>query len=219
MPVIINGSTGISGTDGSAGTPAVQGTDTNTGMFFPAADTIAFAEGGTEVLRINSDAQLVVSAGTVSLPSITATGDTNTGMFFPAADTIAFAEGGVEAVRMDSSGNLQFNSGYGSVATAYGCRAWVNFNGTGTVAIRASGNVSSITDNAQSEYTVNFTTAMPDANYCVATGSATDGGNQAVSFQVFPSGAVPTTSSVRVKNYTTNTGQVDSAYCYVAIFR
>lgn len=54
MPVVINGSTGISGTDGSASTPAVQGTDTNTGLFFPAADTIAFAEGGTEVMRIDS---------------------------------------------------------------------------------------------------------------------------------------------------------------------
>jgi hypothetical protein len=63
------------------------------------------------------------------------------------------------------TGNIKFNSGYGSAATAYGCRAWVNFNGTGTVAIRASGNVSSITDNSTGEYTVNFTTAMPDANY------------------------------------------------------
>jgi hypothetical protein len=60
-----------------------------------------------------------------------------------------------------------FNSGYGSVATAYGCRAWVNFNGTGTVAIRASGNVSSITDSGVGTYTINFTTAMPDANYSV----------------------------------------------------
>jgi hypothetical protein len=47
----------------------------------------------------------------------------------------------------------------------YKCRAWVNFNGTGTVAIRASGNVSSITDNGAGNYTVNFTTAMPDADY------------------------------------------------------
>lgn len=50
-------------------------------------------------------------------------------------------------------------------APIYPCRAWVNFNGTGTVAIRASGNVSSITDNGTGNYTVNFTTAMPDANY------------------------------------------------------
>ena len=60
-------------------------------------------------------------------------------------------------------------------------RAWVNFNGTGTVAIRASGNVSSITDNGTGDYTVNFTTAMPDANYSTSmltvnrsSGSATN---------------------------------------------
>jgi len=52
-------------------------------------------------------------------------------------------------------------------APVYACRAWVNFSGTGTVAIRASGNVSSITDNGTGEYTVNFTTAMPDGNYAV----------------------------------------------------
>jgi len=55
-------------------------------------------------------------------------------------------------------------------APIYACRAWVNFNGTGTVAIRASGNVSSITDNGAGDYTVNFTTDMEDAGYCV-TGS------------------------------------------------
>ena len=53
-------------------------------------------------------------------------------------------------------------------APIYACRAWVNFNGTGAVAIRASGNVSSITDNGAGDYTVNFTTAMPDANYSVS---------------------------------------------------
>lgn len=56
-------------------------------------------------------------------------------------------------------------------APVYGARAWVNFNGVGTVAIRASGNVSSITDNATGDYTVNFAVAMADANYsavCVA---------------------------------------------------
>ena len=61
----------------------------------------------------------------------------------------------------------------GNVGTApvYAARAWVNFNGTGTVAIRASGNVSSITDNATGDYTVNFATAMPDVNY-ILSGSA-----------------------------------------------
>jgi hypothetical protein len=77
---------------------------------------------------------------------------------------------GTAALTIDTSQNLQFNSGYGSVATAYGCRAWVNFNGTGTVAIRASGNVTSITDGGTGMYTVNFTTAMPDANYACVFG-------------------------------------------------
>ena len=75
----------------------------------------------------------------------------------------------------DSSGNFQFNSGYGSVATAYACRAWVNFDGTGTVAIRASGNVSSITDNGTGNYTVNFTTAMPDGNYAMVSCASDEG--------------------------------------------
>ena len=106
MTLILNGTNGLSDVDGSAATPAVRGTDANTGIFFPAADTIAFAEGGAEVMRLNSDAQVVVTAGTVSLPAITTTGDLNTGIFFPAADTVAFAEGGAESMRIDSSGNL-----------------------------------------------------------------------------------------------------------------
>jgi len=54
-------------------------------------------------------------------------------------------------------------------APSYSARAWVNFNGTGTVAIRNSGNVSSITDNGTGDYTINFSTSMPDVNYCVQT--------------------------------------------------
>lgn len=70
---------------------------------------------------------------------------------------------------------IQGDGGLANISTAlnaqgtapmYACRAWVNFNGTGTVAIRGSGNVTSITDNGVGDYTVNFTTAMPDANYC-----------------------------------------------------
>jgi hypothetical protein len=124
-------------------------------------DTITIPAGAT----LSSTDPLVFPAGTVSAPAITTTGDTNTGIFFSAADTIDFAEGGVATGQFDSSGNFKFNSGYGSVETAYACRAWVNFDGTGTVAIRESGNVTSITDNATGDYTVNFTTAMPDNNY------------------------------------------------------
>ena len=72
------------------------------------------------------------------------------------------------------SGNINFNGWINDDGSEnYKCRAWVNFNGTGTVAIRAAGNVSSITDNGTGNYTVNFATAMPDANY-VVSGSAND---------------------------------------------
>lgn len=158
---------------GAVGTPAITTSgDLNTGIFFPAADTIAFSEGGVEVARINSDAQIVTLAGTASLPALTFTGDLNTGIYSPGADRIGFAEGGTQVGEFDASGNFLMNSGYGSVATAYGCRAWVNFNGTGTVAIRASGNVTSITDDGTGQYGVNFTTAMPDTNYAPVSNSS-----------------------------------------------
>lgn len=136
---------------------------------------------GTTALTIDTSQRAAFVAGTAALPAITTTGDTNTGIFFSAADTIDFAEGGAAVGQFDSSANFKFNSGYGSVATAFGCRAWVNFNGQGTVTIRASGNVSSITDNNTGNYSINFTTAMPDTNYsCVS--STNQGTNAATNY-------------------------------------
>lgn len=66
MPVTINGTTGVIGPDGSASTPSYQGSDNNTGMFFPAADTIAFAEGGAEVARFDSSGNLLVGTTSAS---------------------------------------------------------------------------------------------------------------------------------------------------------
>lgn len=66
MSLVLNGTDGLSDVDGSAATPAIRGTDANTGIFFPAADTIAFAEGGTEVMRIDSSGKLLV--GTTTSP-------------------------------------------------------------------------------------------------------------------------------------------------------
>lgn len=120
----------------------------------------------------------------------------------------------------DSSGVLSFNSGYGSVATAYGCRAWVNFNGTGTVAIRASGNITSITDNGTGDYAVNFTNAMPDANYSVVGMSMRDSVN-ASNLSVLGSATYNTitTSSARVNNRDDANNSIDCLAACVAIFR
>jgi hypothetical protein len=102
---------------------------------------------------------------------------------------------------------------------AQGAKAWVNFNGTGTVAIRASYNVSSITDNGTGDYTVNFTTALADANYAVELSS---GINASGGLNAFFSGSF-TTSSVVVSTYGVAGGGAgayrDTANVFVAIFR
>jgi trimeric autotransporter adhesin len=70
MSLILNGTDGLSDVDGSAATPAIRGTDANTGIFFPAADTIAFSEGGAEAMRIDSSSNLLVGTTNSSLGRI-----------------------------------------------------------------------------------------------------------------------------------------------------
>ena len=122
------------------------------------------------------------------------------------------------AVNADSSGNFQMNSGYGSVAIAYGCRAWVNFNGTGTVAIRGSGNVSSITDNGTGNYTVNFTTAMPDANYSAQCSAGSGASGSAYIYNTFYT-AAPTASAFRFLTVSFSGSDTDYAYVMASVFR
>ena len=107
-------------------------------------------------------------------------------------------------------------------APIYACRAWVNFNGTGTVAIRASGNISSITDNGTGDYTVNFITAMEDVNYSIS--QMGQGGNGVISTTDLrvrgTIGTAPlTTSSVRLHSQGSNEVLLDSSQCFVQIFR
>ena len=100
------------------------------------------------------------------------------------------------------------------------CRAWVNFNGTGTVAIRASFNVSSITDSGVGIYTVNFTTALPDANYC-PTAVAGASGQLA---QIWDGSTTKTTSAYLFNTMFANSlagggGVVDPINVQIAFFR
>lgn len=317
--------TSVTVSAGTAGAPAITTTgDTNTGIFFPAADTIAFSEGGTESMRIdasgnvgvgvtpntwslgkamevNSGGNALWSAGPADIRltagayyngaykygntgsnaaayeiaggthvwrysgggtinnnisftqamTLDASGNLGIGTAIPAykldvtgqsslngiriglnGDTIngssgllAFQTSGIERMRLDSSGNLQFNSGYGYFATAYGCRAWVNFNGTGTVAIRASGNVSSITDNGTGNYTINFTNAMPDINYATTVntqGSSTGSivGEWGLYTQATNAFNTPTTSAFRITTWNSAvSGLADTAYVMATVFR
>jgi hypothetical protein len=140
-----------------------------------------------------------------------------------ATGTVQVSGNAISGTTGSFSSDLSFNSGYGSVATAYGCRAWVNFNGTGTVAIRASGNVSSITDNGTGDYTVNFTTAMPDANYSSVVGLSTASGITVIA-QIASdnSGALitPTTSALRLTSLRrSDAAAADVQHYHIAVFR
>ena len=139
-------------------------------------------------IQLNGTTALTESGGVVTLNNVdSATNRTNLGLgtaatsastdFVSSSRTITAGTGlsGGGDLSTNRTINVSFSANESNVKTAinasgsapiYACRAWVNFNGTGTtVAIRASGNVSSITDNGTGDYTVNFATAMPDAHY------------------------------------------------------
>lgn len=111
----------------------------------------------------------------------------------------------------------QFNDGNGTQVGTL-CRAWVNFNGVTTATIRASFNVSSVTRNGTGDYTVNFTNAMPDANYsALAVGNYTLSAGGSV-IATPKSGTTPTTSAIQI--FAEVNGSIaDLSYVNVSIFR
>ena len=103
-------------------------------------------------------------------------------------------------------------------------KAWVNFNGTGTVAIRASYNVSSITDNGTGDYTVNFTTALADANYCAVLSASAGTNNSSLVVTVksatqygAPSNQTTTACQICLVDYTNSAK--DTGAIYFSAFR
>lgn len=147
------------------------------------------------------------------MASLVLTGDTS-GQVTLAAPAVA----GTTTLTLPATTGTVLND-----ATVGVCRAWVNFNGTGTVAIRASFNVTSITDNGTGDYTVNFTTAISDANYSMTASASCDGSGNNIGVGVFqsPSAVVnPTTSAARMVIFLRSTGgAVDVSYINAQIAR
>ena len=118
-------------------------------------------------------------------------------------------------VKSNSSSPVAFQNSSGTEIGTM-CRAWVNFNGTGTVAIRAQFNVSSITDNGVGTFTVNFTTAMPDANYSVSGNTNWSGGPWIIGFNTV---STRTSSALPIVTGTTPGVGADTSLVNINVFR
>jgi hypothetical protein len=122
----------------------------------------------------------------------------------------------VTQATINENGLFSFNSGYGSAAAAYGCRAWVSFDGTGTLAVRGSGNVDTVTDNGTGDYSISIDINMPDANYSAVVSGGTGGAS--ARFICGPI-ATPTSAGFRVGGFTSAAAAGDIGYVNAAFFR
>ena len=163
------------------------------------------------------------NTGTLAVTGVTTlTGGLNAALPVLSGGTGVTTKTGTGAVVLGTSPTLTtptFDSAslvtISGTAPLYMCRAWVNFNGTGTVAIRGSGNVSSITDGGTGDYTVNFTTALVDANYSAAYTVSLSAG--AGFSETTNSGLTTTTARLRSVN---NAGTlVDATIACASVFR
>jgi len=256
----------VRATGTTASAPAFTGSDTDTGIYFPAANQVRISTNATPAISVDATQNVGIAnttgtilgklhvgsgtaAPTVTTPGLIVTGNTSEARlvvkessagaeWFVLPSTTTVNMGTVNAfplelkttnatrITISAAGDtsiantLSFNSGYGSAAVAYGTRAWVNFNGTGVVAIRGSGNVSTITDLGVGSYSVNFTTAMPDVNY---SAHATVGYDGTVGSGIFASvdrnSAVAAVGSVRVYLFSTAFAVADSTMVFVSVTR
>ena len=201
--------TGATGTWGISISGNAATATTLTGLT-PTITELNYTNGVTSAIQtqLNAKAALASPAftGTPTAPTAAAATDTTQ------IATTAFVRDAIPNV-LHASGS----------APVYACRAWVNFDGTGVVDIRASGNVSSITDNGTGNYTVNFATGMPDANYCALVTSVPKNATNNINYAygLYP-GGTKTASAVQIAvgGASNATGfTVDWDQVNVAVFR
>jgi hypothetical protein len=180
--------------------------------------TISGNAGGTGIFTIaspNSNSNVTLTLPATTGTVLAADGSGNVSVSGTVTAT-SFSGSGASLTGIPAPSALTTASGS---APSYSARAWVNFNGTGTPAIRASGNVSSITDNGTGDYTANFTTALPDTNYSLVNGTSNAIGDTS---NARPRGSCLITASTGSVRFQTRDGSgsiSDPDYVSVAVFR
>ena len=198
-----NGGTDVAlfGAGGGAGTTLYGGLNGTTGNFTDTTDATTSTDGALKTaggvgiakkLFVGTDVTVggvtyLDDSTTANTPVLSFTGDTNTGIGRSAADTLDFIANGNSRFRIESTGQIQAVIPSGTTFyPGYLCRAWVNFNGTGTTGanqtIRGSGNVSSVLKNGTGNYTVNIDIDMPDANYSALASTKRDNNDDTGNF-------------------------------------
>ncbi|NDB82714.1 MAG: hypothetical protein EB127_08240 [Alphaproteobacteria bacterium] len=189
------------------------------GITFDDLTTLSTASISASNIAANAITSVQLSANAVTASKIASGAVTTDKIALGAVITQDIANGAVTAAKL--------NGGQSGSAPIYGCRAWVNFDGTRNASggsdtantnrfIRSSGNVTSVLRNGTGDYTVNFTTPMADANYSVS-GSVNGTFTGGLAFNV-NAATVPTTNAVRVMTDQYSAGALDRTYVSVAIF-
>jgi hypothetical protein len=223
---------------GNVSRPSVSFTgNTSTGMYMPLANTVAWSIAGSERLRLTSGGYLAVGTDAVNttgqvrqltlsnngtpefvLRDTSQAADSRNWRMFNTSNTLYFGTlndagtAGTDVMKLTSGANLQFNSGYGSVTTAYGCRAWCHYNGS--QAIVGSGNVSSITVVGTGDVRINFTVNMPDNSYAVVATTNEESGTPRLM-----NATQNATDNIRLVTWNLSSAKVNNSYNYVAVFR
>jgi len=184
----------ITGT-GKVANSATTATSANTAGAIVARDASGNFSAGTITANLTGNASTATTANAIADGAV--------------STTAKIANGVVTAAKLGTNEQRQI------------CKAWVNFNGTGTPAIRSSYNVSSITKNGTGDYTVNFAAAMADTNYSVVASCSTDAVSTTLAHSVQGTSSVVTANSVRVAvvgNIGTTPVNADRGVVCVTIF-
>ena len=212
----------ITASAGTVSAPGITTTgDSNTGIFFPAADTIAFAEGGAEVARFTSsgdfgigiaspnqklqvNGNVMAGNGTAANPAYNFVGSSSIGMFTPDAGfSVAFSTGSTERMRINNSGVIQVgnNNGTGEVFAQNTVKVWGAIN-TGSVSFYTSFGTSSISKTGTGIYQIGFSRTMSSARFGMAGASYAS--------SVFCAGGNESTTGTQVRMIDANGNLTDS---------